>query len=372
MEKLWFHVGMPKAGSTAIQYYLSRSFERYEQRYFSYDNAYTAVNSPVEMNEILKGLSADEQPPNSYSPRSIKVGKYCLVSSENLSYFNADKLQGLNASGIAVIREPAAWVTSMATQDLLLSIPHNFKDDEEHFKIGTATPEEQLIELIGSYSEKYIEILNNIDSWSNALTDFRLLPYSSDGGMIAEIADDLAKIGVICNKSIEVGQVRASYDFKLAQIGFSIYLAARFLFKCSRTQSCKLTSLALSIDALIYKDQFSDISPSVAEKIKERLNNAHERYAEIMHLNGNKNQIKPLQIAKLQVLGEAYSNSLVDTLISAKLGFSQVPDGFDAGSYLSLNPEIDVSDATKNRFAIAINHYRRIGFKEARPVPKNR
>jgi len=275
----------------------------------------------------------------------------------------------LKASGIAVIREPGGWVTSMATQDLLISIPHNFKDDGKLFALGLVSQEDQLVELIRSYSVKYCEILGNISSWSEAIHDFRLIPYSQSSEMITEISDELAKCGVIISKSTEVIQLRASYDFNLAQIGLSVYLAARFLFKCSRTQSCKLLRLALSIDKLIYKDHLLDVSPSAMEQINRDLKLAYGAYETLMRLNGRHDDVVPLRFPKLQVLNDDYSRSLVDSLISAKLGLSQVPEGFDTERYLSLNPEIVAGVEIEERQESALAHYRRYGYLEARPVP---
>ena len=369
MERLFLHVGMPKAGSTAIQHFLSCSLGDFEQQHISFDDVSQFVRSQDGAKEVLQSLSDNGLEVNVHSPLVVKTGACVLISSENFSYFNAEHLEGLKASGIAVIREPGGWVTSMATQDLLISIPHNFKDDGKLFALGLVSQEDQLVELIRSYSVKYCEILGNISSWSEAIHDFRLIPYSQSSEMITEISDELAKCGVIISKSTEVIQLRASYDFNLAQIGLSVYLAARFLFKCSRTQSCKLLRLALSIDKLIYKDHLLDVSPSAMEQINRDLKLAYGAYETLMRLNGRHDDVVPLRFPKLQVLNDDYSRSLVDSLISAKLGLSQVPEGFDTERYLSLNPEIVAGVEIEERQESALAHYRRYGYLEARPVP---
>jgi hypothetical protein len=88
-----------------------------------------------------------------------------------------------------------------------------------------------------------------------------------------------------------------------------------------------------------------------------------------MHLNGRHDDVVPLRFPKLQVLNDDYSRSLVDSLISAKLGLSQVPEGFDTERYLSLNPEIVAGVEIEERQESAVTHYRRYGYLEARPVP---
>ncbi len=368
MKNLWFHIGMPKAGSTAIQYYLSCSLENFEQRFLSFADVSKSVKSAAEMNAMLTEVSSRGVPPNRYSPVLIDTGTAKIISSENFSYFSAENLSGLQGSGVAVIREPAGWVTSMATQDLLFSISQNFSDDDKSFSFGLASPEEELVHLIKSYCDKYIRMLDNIDSWSKVINDFRLIPYSTDGRIFNAISEQFAAFDISCNKSIEVGQLRVSYDFRLAQIAFSIYLAARFKFKCSRTQSCMLTSIAIGLDKLIFSDYLSDISQSASEQIRESLGYAHERYAKLLLVNGKGTEIRPLQVQRFQVLEDTYSKMFIDSLISVKLGFSQVPGGFDADRYLSLNPEIDSNFDKSIRFDQAVNHYRRIGFKESRPV----
>ena len=306
--------------------------------------------------------------PNAYSPVMIRAGKFRLISSENYSYFDAGNLQSLKASGVAVIREPAAWVTSMATQDMLFSIPYNFNDDDNLFHLGLLSQEDQLVELIRCYSIKYCGFLERISSWHNVLPNFRLIPYSSNGGLFAEISDELSKNSVVFKRGIEVAQLRVSHDFKLTQIGLSIYLTARFLFRCSRTQSCRLLALALSLDKLLYENHYSDVSPSALEQIRVDLKVAHERYEDLLRVNGRHDDVVPLKIPKFQALEDDYARSLVDSLISAKLGFAQVPDGFEADLYLSLNPEIDAEVENEDRVERAVNHYRRHGFSENRPV----
>jgi hypothetical protein len=369
MNEYWFHIGMPKAGSTAVQYFLTSSLGGFKQRDISFNDASQSVNSPADMERILNGLLDNQISSIGYAPVVIKAGKLLISSSENYSYFDAENLRDLKASGVAVIREPASWVTSMATQDLLFSIPRNFKDEDKHFLLGLASPEDQLVELIRSYSVKYCEILEKISSWSNTFSIFKLIPYSSKRGIIAEISDELVKKGVILSKRTEVNQIRVSHDFKLAQIGLSVYLTARFLFRCSRTQSCKLSSLALSLDKMIYENHFSEVSSSALQQIYIALQVAQERYEELLRLNGRLDDVVPLQLPKFQVLKDEYSRSLVDSLISAKLGYSQVPDGFDPELYLSLNPEIDAGVEIEARAECAVDHYRRFGFLEARPVP---
>ena len=372
MKDLWFHVGMPKAGSTAIQNFLSCSLEGFEQQCISFDDVSKLVRNIDEMKEIFKGLPANGLSTNRYSPVVIQTRTSTLVSSENFSYFDAGHLEGLNASGIAVIREPGAWVTSMATQDLLFGIPHNLQDNDELFALGLASQEDQLIELIRRYSIKYSEILANISSWSKVLPGFRLIPHTTNGRMFAEISDELTELGVVLGKSAKDVQLRVSHDFKLAQIGFSLYLAARFLLGCSRTQSCRLTQLALSLDELIYKDHFSDVSTFASEQINRHLKFAHEGYEVLMRLNGRHDDVVPLRVPKLQVLEDDYSRSLVVSLISSKLGWAQVPYGFDAELYLGLNPEIDAGVEIEDRQELAETHYRRYGYLEARPVPLRR
>jgi hypothetical protein len=322
------------------------------------------------MNAVLNGLLDKEVPPNRYSPLVIKTESSRIVSSENFSYFNAENLQDLNAFGVAVIREPAAWVTSMATQDLLFGISHNFKDEDGHFGVGLTSSEEQLVHLIKSYCHKYINMIENIDSWSKVLINFRLIPYSTDGGIFDAISEQVGALGVHCKKSVAVGQLRISHDFELAQIAFAVYLTARYKFKCSRTQSCILSSIAVGLDKLVFSESLTDVSQSVNEQINDSLVYAHERYTQLMRANGKGMEIRPLQFRRFQVLEDTYSRALIDSLISVRLGFSQVPDDFDADQYLTLNPEIDTDPASSNRAGHALNHYRRIGYKEARPVPK--
>jgi len=369
MNEYWFHIGMPKAGSTSIQHFLNNSFGEFKPRGISFNDVSQSVNSPADMEKILNSLLDSQKTPTGYSPVVIRAGNLLICSSENYSYFDADNLRGLKASGVAVIREPTSWVTSMATQDLLFSIPRNFKDEGKHFLLGLASPEDQLVELIRSYSFRYCKMLDNLSSWSNTLSNFRSIPYSSKRGIIAEISDELVKKGVVLSKKTEVIQIRVSHDFKLAQIGLSVYLAARFLFQCSRTQSCKLLSLALSLDKTIYENHFSEVSSSALEQIYIDLLVAQERYEDLLRLIGRLDDVVPLQIPKFQVLKDEYSRSLADSLISAKLEYSQVPDGFDPELYLSLNPEICVGAEIETRAECAANHYRRYGYLEARPVP---
>ena len=132
---------MPKAGSTAIQYLLSNCLPSFQKRTLSYEEVSHSVGSSAAMHAILEdGWQADQQV-NTYSPMVLRSGETILVSSENYSYFSARLLQGLPFKGLGVVREPAAWIQSMATQDILFSNPRNFQNFGQLFESGLVSAE---------------------------------------------------------------------------------------------------------------------------------------------------------------------------------------------------------------------------------------
>jgi hypothetical protein len=258
----------------------------------------------------------------------------------------------------------------MATQDLLFSIPHNFKDDDRHFNLGAVSNETQLIELIRTYIGKYCGMLERIESWAKIGPNFHFLPYSTDGSLFRSISEHLLSIGVKCDLNQQIPNLRISSDFVLAQIGLSIYSVARHQFLFSRTQSCRMMSLSLSLESSIYRDHLSDISKAASVEIGDLLNLAYERYTLFCENTGLEVNRDRSPHPRFQIMNETFMRALADTLISAKMGYSQAPADFDPIEYLNLNPEIITDMSVNSPEEFSLNHYRRWGFEEVRPVPK--
>jgi hypothetical protein len=275
MRKPWIHIGMPKTASTAIQYFLSQSLENYERRAFSFEDVSELVQSKLNLGKVFES-NWEVQPRNKYSPVAFRSGENLLISSENFSYFSAMPMQGLNLGGIAVIRNPAEWIPSMATQDLLLSIPSNFQDSAPCFSIGMVSPEYQLMVLMHSYTENYLKMLDNLRTWADLGDGMRIIPYSSSKTLFPTIAKELGTIGVNVNPNLKIPQIRVSYPFASAQLALSIYLSSRNEFARSRVSSCRLSRLAISVSPMLYQDHLCDVSGPGHEYIDEQLRRAHE------------------------------------------------------------------------------------------------
>jgi hypothetical protein len=370
MKKLWVHIGMPKAASTAIQYFLSHSLENYERRALSFEDVSELVQKKLNMENALE-RNWVAQPPNNYSPMAFRSGDNLLISSENFSYFPATSLQGLNLWGMAVIRNPAEWIPSMASQDLLLSIPSNFQDTNSCFSSGMISPEDQLVALMYSYTENYLKMLDNLRTWADLGDGMRVIPYSSSKTLFPTIARELGRLGVNVDSNLRIPQIRVSYPFASAQLALSIYLSSRYEFARSRISSCRLSRLAISVNPLLYQDRLCDISETAHGYIVEQLQRAHESYLSFMNTAGYTDISASPKIPKLQVLDQAFSELLTSSVIRASLGYVQVPEGFDAEAYLALNPELShIPTESGERQLFATEHYQSKGFLEARPVPR--
>ena len=370
MDNTWIHIGMPKAASTAIQYFLSQSLENYERRAVSFEDVSELVQSKLNIEKVFES-NWEVQPRNKYSPVAFRSGKNLLISSENFSYFSATSLQGASLGGIAVIRDPTEWIPSMAAQDLLLSIPSNFQDTASCFSIGMVSPEDQLMALMLSYTENYLEMLGTLRTWADLGDGMRIIPYSSSKTLFPTIAKELGTIGVNVNSNLTSPQIRVSYPFASAQLALSIYLSSRYEFARSRISSCRLSRLAISVNPLLYQDRLCDISETAHGNIVEQLQRAHESYLSFMNTAGYTDISASPKIPKLQVLDQAFSELLTSSVIRASLGYVQVPEGFDAEAYLALNPELShIPTESGERQLFAKEHYQSKGFLEARPVPR--
>ena len=361
---------MPKAASTAIQYFLTQSLENYERRAVSYEDVSELVQSKLNMEKVLES-NWEVEPRNNYSPVAFRSGENLLISSENFSYFTATALQGLNLRGIAVIRNPAEWIPSMATQDLLLSIPSNFRDTASCFSIGIVSPEDQLMALMYSYTENYLEMLGTLRTWADLGDGMRIIPYSNSKTLFPTIAKELGTLGVNVVSNLKIPQIRVSYPFFSAQLALSIYLSSRYEFARSRVSSCRLSRLAISVSPMLYQEHLCDVSGPGHEYIDEQLRRAHEGYLSFMNSAGYTEISASPKMPKLQVLDQAFSELLTSSVIRASLGYVQIPEGFDAEAYLALNPELShIPKESGERQSFAKEHYQSKGFLEARPVPR--
>ena len=360
---------MPKAGSTAIQYLLSNCLPSFQKRTLSYEEVSHSVGSSAAMHAILEDGWQADQLVNTYSPMVLRSGETILVSSENYSYFSARLLQGLPFKGLGVVREPAAWIQSMATQDILFSIPRNFQNFGQLFESGLVSTEAQLLNIISTYTTKYLSMLEDIKTWANCSSQFHIIPYSAGPEFIEGVIEEINHLGIHVEPKLKVPTIRTSPNFEITQLALSIYLSSRYEFECSRTKSHRISQLAMSIDPLLYGDKLIDISSSAAELIGEQLEIAHDSYQRILRFAGHVNMDSPLHTPKFRVFDERFSRALVSSIVRTSLGLIQAPQDFNATAYLDLNPELkDQKVQSRGDSRIAIRHFESNGFKESFPV----
>jgi hypothetical protein len=322
------------------------------------------------LHDRLDGNWSHKSLNNHYSPLALRSKDTLLVSSENYSYFGANSLRGLDFSGLAIVRDPVQWISSMAAQDLLFGIPHNLQDTDSLFQIGLVAPEEQLKALIRCYADKYVHMLDNLQTWSDLGPGLKIVPYSSSDELFLTITDELAKLGVVVDPKLKIPRLRVSYPFQSAQLGLSFYLSSRYEFSRSRMSSCRLSRLALSVDPLIYESHLEDVSSITHQYIGEQIQRARDSYTALLRTSGYNNQLPNSQVPRLQVISLKFSQSLASSIVRSSLGYAQIPEGFNPEAYLELNPELrNLALKSDDQSIFAIEHYQRKGFLEARPAP---
>lgn len=369
MKSIWMHLGMPKTGSTAIQSFLNDAITGFERRNLTFEDVENAVKGPYEFERLINEMREDISG-HSYSQAIFHSGEKTIISSENLCYFTGEQLKSLNPCGLAVLRNPIDWIPSMATQDILFSIPSNGKNEGDLFNHNLLSPEEQTICLYRTYSKKYIGILENIENWLSIGPAIELVPYESERGIFSALIESLNSFGVNVNTQAKISRLRISHDFATAQLGLSVYHVAYNNYGFSKNQSSELMRSALGVSKSLYMDQLTDISSGGFNQIKSFLMVAYQKYQSLLSANGYSNTSSKPEIPLVQVLDEKFSNDLSSSILFLAKGYSQVPKDFDAKLYLQLNPEVldnysDLGSADQT----AAMHYQRYGFIEARPVP---
>jgi hypothetical protein len=363
------HLGMPKTGSTAIQSFLSDAITGFERRNLTFEDVENAVKGPYEFERLINEMREDISG-HSYSQAIFHSGEKTIISSENFSYFTGEQLKSFNPCGLAVLRNPIDWIPSMATQDILFSIPSNGANESELFNHNLLSPEAQTIFLYRTYTEKYIGILENLENWLSIAPAIELVSYESERGIFSAVIKSLNSFGVNVNTQAKISRLRISHDFTTAQLGLSVYHVAYNNYGFSRNQSSELMRSALGVSKSLYMDRLTDISSGGFNQIKSYLMVAYQKYQSLLSANGLSSASRKPEIPLVQVLDEKFSNDLSSSILFLAKGYSQVPKDFDAKLYLELNPEVldecsDIGSAEQ----IAAMHYQRYGFIEARPVP---
>ena len=368
---VWFHIGMPKAASTSLQYLLSRSLPDFERRDWGLDDINQSVHSPEELNECLTCDWTGKPRSAGYAASAFRNGEKFLVSSEGYFHFPAHALRGTGLTGLAIVRSPSQWVSAGIAQKVLFELPagENLLDFPI-FGLPSDDSEAHLRASTGVLTAQYRNGLACIRSWLDVAAWFDLVPYSPDIDVRRVVSTSLGRLGIALSGEHPAPRLRSSYPLSVAQLAMTIALIAVEEFGVSQSEAVRMGQRALTVDAALLGQHSVAPSASTRLSVTEELLRAHEEYAAL--LRDSAPGVVPDNFAPpdLRVIDPAFATDLARSLIREPLRRVLLPPNFDAGTYLEMNHDVAFEAAlTKCPFRFAVDHFANHGVFEGRPAP---
>jgi hypothetical protein len=368
----WFHIGMPKCGSTSIQFGLRTSFEPHEVRSLEIDHLGDQTVTKQELDLLFDDAWENLRPGEFYEPVAIKHGRFRLLSSEDLFRIAPPSSSLGPWSGLAIVRRPNEWLLSAAFQTFVAGPVYSAHSEALGKLILNGEVETNIDCLYQALLMKQREYLGAIDAiqhWKQMSSFFELIPFSKDMPLPEIIEVSLNKMGLPC-KIKQSPILRPGRSSIVLQLALSIYRVAILEYSLPLTDAFQLSRLSLVVEDKDLNNQLRRSPRSFRDNYHSLIEKADLKYdqLELSHFFGQGTQ--STRYSKIEVVDDLQLLQVARLIIRSNLRRGVVSEDFDGETYLKINS--DLLRASRNHddpFVWARKHYEFHGLFENRPAP---
>lgn len=370
MNDIWLHIGMPKAGSTAIQAALWKNFSDRDPVLWLPSDVRDSLGGPEVLEQCLNAHSESPSGPVDV-PLALRCGNLTIASSEEYVFSGPHHLAGDALTGMAVIREPSGWALSAAGENLIRTFP--LRPELALTLLSSLDPDDpdaQLEAVVSTSIVGYRAQLENVRAWCLGARWFDVVVYRPGFDLVGATASSLERHHCTFDRTVTARLVRVSAPFANAQLALGMLLSAVHDFGLEPDEAAQLSQSALGVEPEFLRANSVAPRPSTVERLNDELRAAHMQYEELVRDFASSERPVPFVRPEMSVLERSFARQFVRSAVRLALRRAILPANFDADQYLASNPDVrGAALRSTDPAGFARRHYEEHGAFETRSAP---
>ena len=368
----WFHVGMPKCASTAIQYGLRNSFLPEESRSWDHKKLGSRYGEPNTIDKYFNNDWENLRKGELFEPLAIKKGQFRLISCEDLCGLPPPPSDLGDWSGLAIVRNPKDWLVSAAVQSFVTGPTigkHVYTLGDSILSGKVVNNEQFLMEALSRKAFEYKKRISQLLMWKANSELFEIVPYSKGMSVSTTLQKSLSKIG-LKQEIEEIPILRSGQSGLTLQLALSIYAVALREFSLSVENAFHLAKLSMIVEDQELSGRLQVSTPSFRNDYESLLNEAIQTY-ELLDVDHQfcQQEDSPSNFP-LDLVDEDHLLQLSRLIVRARIRRGFTPKGFDERSYVNMNSDLLAAAPLGDDFENwARTHWECNGLFEGRPAP---
>ena len=370
MTKIWIHTGMPKTGSTAIQYFLSRALPHYARRNWTPTDLALSLSSQDSLMRQLTDDWSASPVVTDWSALVLRSDDTYVISHEEYASETPALLEKGTFTGLVFLRDPAGWAPSAVSQTLLFNYPLSDTVPPLYQEIrDSSDSRDYLRTVLATSCSFYVQILHNVPMWRERSRWFEVAQYGPATNVVDTVSRSLARAGIEARPQGPLPVLRTSSPLHLGLLALEIYRTAVFEFGILPKDALRLTRLALGVEPGLLRTHLTSPSTQAAGEAVGILREAHRQFENTVSDLAQDSVPTPFGEPTFEILDDHFARDLARSLIRASEHLARIPDNFDPEVYLAVNPDVsEHARSLSEPLLFARDHFARHGAFEVRPA----